>query len=56
MVDPQKRCFSEHMNVYFLGKTTQHSSLTRVRVSITVDAPVTAISNKTNDIQCSKDT
>ena len=27
----------------------------RVSVGITVDAPVTAVSNKTNDIQCFKD-
>ena len=27
----------------------------RVSVGITVDAPVTALSNKTNDIQCFKD-
>ena len=28
----------------------------RVSVGITVDAPVTAVSNKTNNIQCFKDT
>ena len=30
-------------------------SVSRVSVGITVDAPVTAVSNKTNDIQCFKD-
>ena len=34
-------------NVYFVE--------CRVSVGITVDAPVTALSNKTNDIQCFKD-
>ena len=29
--------------------------LYRVSVGITVDAPVTAVSNKNNDIQCFKD-
>ena len=33
----------------------QQAFIFRVSVGITVDAPVTAGSNKTNDIQCFKD-
>ena len=37
-------------------RETLCESLHRVSVDITVDASITAVSNKTNDIQCSNDT
>ena len=38
-----------------MQKSSANLSITRVSVGITVDAPVTALLNKTNDIQCFKD-
>ena len=46
---------TSRQNIRDTAKKFENKIVYRVSVGITVDAPVTAVSNKTNDIQCFKD-